>query len=134
MEAFLVFAEGLLLIGSIAEVSDEELEVLGFEETGNGLGFLAGDDNDRGREFQAAMGQIESEFVGALLGVETVGLSGPIDRIVRFGVYPDGIESVFEVFGDLFVGVGLFIHLFAPAAPGGVQIDKDGFLFLLEAG
>lgn len=124
--------EPLGVPGAFAEIFDEGFEVFWFHIAGDGLWGLAGDDDDGGGKFELAVGEPEGEFIDAVLRIIVVSVALPVDGGMAFGVDPDGIEFIVEVFGDGFVGVGFFIHLFTPAAPGGVEIDENGFLFLLE--
>src|SRR5690348_16225253 len=104
------------------KIFDEGFDVAGFEVTGDGLGGFAGDEDDGGREFELAMGKIKGKFVDSVLRVVIISLALPGDRRPAFGVEFYRVELVVEVGGDGFVRIGLFIHLFAPAAPGGVEV------------
>ena len=118
------------------KIFDEGFDVPGFEIAGDGLGSFAGDDDDRCGEFELAVGEVEGEFVDAVLRVVVIGLALPGDRRPAFGVEFYGVEFVIEIGGNGFIRISLLIHLFAPAAPGGVEVDEDRafFFFQLDGG
>jgi len=131
-EILLVFVERPGTILPFAEVFHQRLEIPGFHKAGNGLGFFSGRNDDGGGEFQLPMGKIEGEFVAAVLLAKIIAPALPIDGGPALGVDLDGIELVVEILGDGFIGIGFFIHLFAPAAPRGIKIDEDGLFLLLQ--
>ena len=110
----------------------EQLEILGFHIAGDGLRVVTGSDDNGSGEFEPAMRQVNGEHIAAVLGVEIVGFALPGDRSMGLGVQLYRIELVAQILGDLFVGIGFPVHLAAPAAPGGIKIDQDGFLLLLQ--
>ena len=131
-EVLVVFVEAAGAVIAFPEVFYQRFEVLWFHEPGDGLWLFARNDYNGSGKFELAMSEVECKFVAAVLRIIGIGVALPIDGGAAFGVDPDGVELVAEVLGDGLIGIGLFIHLFAPAAPGGVEIDEDGLFFLLE--
>lgn len=128
----MVVVETAGAVVSFAKIFDQEFDVAGLEVTGDGLGGFAGDDDDGRGEFELAMGEEEGKFVDAVLRVVIIGPAFPGDRRAAFGVEFYGVKLIVEIGCHGLVRIGFSIHLFAPAAPGGVEVDEDRFFFFFQ--
>ena len=128
VKAFLIVVEGAGVVVAFAKEFHQQFEVFGLHIAGDGLWVVAGGDDDGGGEFEAAVRQVHCEHIAFILWIEVIGLSLPGDCGAGFGVEPDRIEFIAEVCGYFFVGIGFPVHLATPAAPGGVEVNEDGFL------
>src|SRR5258708_5328492 len=127
----MVFVKTAAAVIPFAKVFYQRLEVLWFQVTGDGLGRFTGDDDGGGGELELPVGEIKREFVTTVLRVVIIVLALPMDGGVGFRVDLDGVEFLVEISSDGLVGISFSIHLLAPAAPAGVEVDEYGFFLLL---
>ena len=132
VEVLVVFVEAAGAVIAFSKVFHQRFEVFGLHEAGDGLWLFTRDDDDSSREFELSVGEVECKFVAAVLRIIRIRMALPIDGGVAFGVDADGIELVAEVLGYGLIRISPFIHLFAPAAPGGIEVDEDRLFLLLE--